>query len=161
MSTTVVIASHSILSLAAVYLLIRNKTRYLTYSTVLVLTLCSVVGSFLRTLKMPGGDELLILGMAGTVLASALLIWKSFQNRQNQLILNKLFAALIMLVQIGSFYLAPAHIDKVGLLNYPLAAFIGTLLINKQYEHDGERSILILFLLQAILYIVLEILKLM
>ena len=160
MNTTVVIISHAILSLAVVYLLIRNKAGYLIYSAVLVLTLCSVVGSFLRTLKIPGGDELLILGLAGTVLGSALLIWRSFQNRQNQLILNKLFAALIMLVQIGSSYLAPAHVDKIGLLNYPLAAFIGTLLINKQYEHDGERSILILFLLQAFLYIFVEILKL-
>lgn len=157
MTPALVISSHVLLSLIILYLVVSNKARYLIYSAVLLLLLCSVVGSLFRIMHMPGGDELLIVGLAGTVVGSVLLIWKSFRNRQDQLMLYKLLAGLILLAQIGIVYLAPHHAEKAALLHYPLAAFIGTLLINKQYEHEGERSILILFIVQSLMYIVMEI----
>jgi hypothetical protein len=120
-----------------------------------------VLGSFFKILHLAGADQLLIVGLAGTILGAVLLVWKSFRNRQNQLVLNKLIAGAMILLQIGIAIFLPEQSAKTGLLNYPVTAFIGTVLINKQYEHQGEKGVLILFMLQGILYIAIDIARLL
>jgi hypothetical protein len=127
----------------------------------MVLVLTSVAGSIFSILHLPGASELLLISFTGTFLGAVLLIWRAFRNRQGQMLLNKLFAGSILIFQIAAVFLLPEQASKIGLLNYPLAAIIGTVLINNQHEHEGERNILILFLMQAVLYILIEVTRLL
>ena len=102
----------------------------------------------------------MLTGLAGTVLCAGLLIGKSFHNSKKEILFYKLIAGLILLFQIVSVPLWPEQADRAALLNYPLTAFIGTMLINEQYEHRGERNMLIFLMLQGFLYILIEVSKL-
>src|SRR5688572_8610315 len=117
------------MAIASIYLLVKNRFQFIIYSVVLVLTFGAVIGSLFGILHLPGANELLLTGFAGTVLGAILLIWKSCRNIQGQILLYKLLAALILIFQIVSAFLWPEHSDRVGLLNYPLTAFIATVLI--------------------------------
>ena len=160
MNSALIIGSYSFMAIASVYLLVKNRFQFIIYSVVLVLTFGAVIGSLFDILHLPGANELLLTGFAGTILGAILLIWKSFRNIQDQILLYKLLAGLILIFQIVSVFLWPAYGDRVELLNYPLTAFIATVLINEQYEHQGERNILIMFMLLGLLYIVIDIVKL-
>lgn len=159
MNSAFIIGSYSFLAIASGYLLLRNRFQYLIYSIVLVLTFGAILGSLFSILHWNGADELLLTGFSGTILGALLLIWKSIRNVQQQVLLYKLMTGLILLFQIAAFLLWPQHADRAGLLNYPLTAFIATVLINGQYEHEGERNILILFMLLGFLYILVEVLQ--
>lgn len=159
MNSALIIGSYSFLVIASGYLLVRNRFQYLIYSVVVVLTFGAILGSLFSILHLPGADELLLTGFAGTILGACLLIWKSVRNVQKQVLLYKLMTGLILLFQIMAFMLWPHYAERTGLLNYPLTAFIATVLINRQYEHEGERNILILFMLLGFLYILIEVLQ--
>ena len=159
MNPAFLIGSLTLITVASLYLLIQIRLHYPVYSVVMILVLASVAGALFNILHLPGASELLLLSFAGTFLGSVLLVWRALKNRQDQILLNKLFAGLILLFQIVAAFVWPLDAGKTGLLNYPLAAIIGTILINKQYEHAGERNILILFLMQGILYILIEVMK--
>lgn len=160
MNLTLIIICYSVLALVSLYFLIQHRLRFIAYSVVLLLTLCSLVGSLLKILHMPGGDQLLLAGFGGTLLGAILLIWRAFQNTQRQVLFYKLMAGACILLQIVIAFFLPAHSEKVGLLNYPVTAFLATIFINKQYEHEGERSIVIVFAFQGFLYILIEVLSL-
>lgn len=159
MHSAFIIGTYSLLAIASGYLLARNRFQYIIYSIVLVLTFGAILGSLFSILHLKGADQLLLTGFLGTVLGALLLIWKSIRNVQHQILLYKLMTGLILLFQIVSFLLWPQYAERTGLLNYPLTAFIATVLINEQYEHEGERNILILFMLLGLLYILTEVLK--
>ena len=160
MNAALIIGSYSFMAIASVYLLVKNRFQYVIYSIVLVLNFGAVIGSLFGILHLPGANELLLTGFAGTLLGAILLIWKSFRNIQGQVLLYKLLAGLILILQIVSVFMWPAHSDRVALLNYPLTAFVATVLINEQYEHRGEKNILIMFMLLGLVYIVIDIVKL-
>lgn len=160
MNIAVIIGTYSLLTIASLYLLIRNRVQYLVYSLVLVLAFGSVVGSLFKILHLPGADELLLTGFAGTFLGAILLLWRSFRNRQGQILFYKLMTALILVSLVAFVVVWPGESRRIALLNYPLTAFLGTILINEQYEHEGERNLIILFLLHGFLYIVIDVLKL-
>lgn len=160
MNLTVIIILYSILALASIYFIIKLRFRFILYSAVLLLTLVSLIGSLFKIMHVPGGDELLMAGFAGTTLGAILLIWRSFQNSQRQVLFYKLMAGACIIFQIVIVFFLPAHSDKVGLLNYPVTAFLATILINKQFEHEGERSIVVVLALQGFLYILIEVLRL-
>ena len=160
MQSAIIIGSLFLMTVAAVWLLIQNRNRYLIYSVALALTCAVLPGALFKILHLPGADELMLTGLAGTLLAAVLLIGKSLHNSQRQIVFYKLIAGLILLFQIVSAPLWPEQADRTALLNYPLTAFIGTMLINQQYEHRGERNMLIFLMLQGFLYILIEVSKL-
>lgn len=159
MNSTLIIGLYSILTLVFVYLLIKTRLQHWVYSLILMLCFGSVLGSLFGILHLQGRDVLLLIGFVGTFTGAGVLIWKSFRNSQHQIIFNKLIGAAIMILQIVLFLFLPAHADKAGLLNYPVTAFLATVVINEQYDHVGERNILILFILQGFLYILIDVLS--
>jgi hypothetical protein len=154
-----VYGSFSFLAAASVYFLVRMRIRYIIYSAVIFLTLLQIVGAFFKIMHMPGADQLLILGFAGTIIGGGLLIWRSVWNEGKGIIFNKLMVGLMLLVQLALVFF-PVRADQLGsLLNYPITALIATVLINDQSEHQGERNMMIVFLMQAVFYIASELLK--
>ena len=160
MHPVIIIGSLFLMAVAAVWLLIQNSNRYLIYSVALALTCAVLPGAAFKILHLQGADQLMLTGLAGTVLCAGLLIGRSFHNAKKEILFYKLIAGLILLFQIVSAPLWPEQADRTALLNYPLTAFIGTLLINQQYEHRGERNMLIFLMLQGFLYILIEVSKL-
>jgi hypothetical protein len=160
MHPVIIIGSLFLMAVAAVWLLIQNSNRYLIYSVALALTCAVLPGAVFEILHLQGADQLMLTGLAGTVLCAGLLIGRSFHNAKKEILFYKLIAGLILLFQIVSAPLWPEQADRTALLNYPLTAFIGTLLINQQYEHRGERNMLIFLMLQGFLYILIEVSKL-
>ena len=160
MHPVIIIGSLFLMAVAAVWLLIQNSNRYLIYSVALALTCAVLPGAVFKILHLQGADQLMLTGLAGTVLCAGLLIGRSFHNAKKEILFYKLIAGLILLFQIVSAPLWPEQADRTALLNYPLTAFIGTLLINQQYEHRGERNMLIFLMLQGFLYILIEVSKL-
>jgi hypothetical protein len=159
-NAALIIGSYSFMAIASVYLLVKNRFQYMIYSVVLVLNFGAVIGSLFAILHLPGANELMLTGFAGSLLGAALLIWNSFRNIQDQVLLYKLLTGLILIFQIVSVFIWPAYSDRVALLNYPLTAFVATVLINEQYEHRGEKNMLVMFMLLGLLYIVIDIVKL-
>ena len=159
MSSTLIIILYSVLTVVFLYLLISTRLQHWVYSLILMLCFGSVLGSLFGILHLQGRDVLLLIGFVGTFIGAAVLIWKSFRNSQHQIIFNKLIGGVIILLQMALFILVPAHADKSGLLNYPVTAFLATVVINEQYDHVGERNILILFILQGLLYILIDVLS--
>lgn len=161
MQSALIIGSLCFMAVAAAWLLIQNRDRYLIYSIALALTCAVLPGALFKILHLPGADQLMLAGLAGTLLCAGLLIGKSFHNNNKEVLFYKLIAGLILLFQIVSAPLWPEQADRTALLNYPLTAFIGTMLINQQYEHRGERNMLIFLMLQGFLYILIEVSKLL
>ena len=160
MSAALIYGSFSFLGIAAIYLLIKNGLRYIVYSVVIFLTLVQVAGALFLILHLPGGYELLLTGLAGTVLGAALLIWRSLQNSIHQVLFNKLVAGILLLAQCALFFLPAAQTLKIEpFIAYPITALIATALINDQTENDGERNMMLLFLFQAIFQIVFNLLR--
>ena len=154
-----VYGSYFLLAVASLYFLIRLRTEYLLYSVAIFLTFLGILGAFFRIMHWPGADELMPGGMAGTVLGGGLLVWKSLRNHTNHVIFNKLMAGLIILIQVALIFLPSAQAQNYGpLLNYPIAALIGTVLLNDQAEHRGEKNMLMLFLFQALIHIAVNLL---
>ena len=159
MNSTLIIILYSVLTIVFVYLLISTRLQHWVYSLILMLCFGSVIGSLFGILQLQGRDVLLLIGFVGTFIGAGLLIWKSFRNSQHQIIFNKLIGGIIIILQMVLFIFLPAHADKSGLLNYPVTAFLATVVINEQYDHVGERNILILFILQGLLYILIDVLS--
>ena len=160
MHPAIIIGLLFFMAVAGAWLLIQNSNRYVIYSVALALTCAVLPGALFKILHLQGGDQLMLTGLAGTVLCAGLLIGKSFHNSKKEILFYKLIAGLILLFQIVSVPLWPEQADRAALLNYPLTAFIGTMLINEQYEHRGERNMLIFLMLQGFLYILIEVSKL-
>jgi len=155
-----VYGSLSLLAVASVYFLVRMRIRYVIYSVVVFLTLLQIIGAFFKIMHWPGGNELLFLGFAGTVLGGGLLVWKALRNTSKQVMFNKLVVGLILLLQIGLMFFPSSQTNKLGpLLHYPIVALAATVVINDQTEHQGEKNMLMLFLMQSLFYIAVEILK--
>ena len=154
-----VYGSFSFLAAASVYFLVRMRIRYIIYSLVIFLTLLQIVGAFFKIMHMPGGDQLLILGLAGTIIGGGLLIWKSLRTSGKQVLFNKLMVGLMLLLQVALVFFPIRAQQLGGLLNYPITALIATVLINDQSEHQGEKNMMIVFLMQAVFYLVSELLK--
>lgn len=160
MQSVIIIGSLVFMAVAGTWLLIQNSNRHPIYSIALAMTCAVLPGALFKILHLQGADVLMLTGLAGTVLCAGLLIGKSFHNNKKEIIFYKLIAGLILLFQIVSVPLWPEQADRTALLNYPLTAFIGTMLINEQYEHRGERNMLIFLMLQGFLYILIEVSKL-
>ena len=159
MSATFIYGSFSFLFAASIYLIIRLRLQYVIYSVAIALSLLQLAGAFFKIMHMPGGDELLLVGALGTLLGAGLLIWKSLRNRFNQVLINKLVVGLLLLSQLVlAFFSLQTH-QLAGILNYPVTALIATVLLNDQSEHQGEKNMMIVFLMQAIFYIVSELLN--
>ena len=160
MHTLLTYAAFSLLAGASIFFLIKNRTQYILYSVVILLILMQVIGAFLRILHLPGAEQLLLLGVGGTLLGGVLLIWRAFSNRQGQTILNKLLVGVLLIVQIALPLLdIGSSRNFAGLLNYPVTALLATVLINRQTEHEGEKNMMILFLVQGIFYILMNLLN--
>jgi len=156
-----ILGTYTLLGLTTLYFVARNRFQYIIYSVVLVLIFGSILGGIFKVLHLVGADELLLAGFFGTIIGAILLIWRSFQNRQKQLLLYKLVAGGIILLQIVIMFWWPVYNDRVGLLNYPATAFAATILINRQFEHNGERDVVILLMLQGFLYILIDVLRML
>jgi peptidoglycan/LPS O-acetylase OafA/YrhL len=159
MHSAFIFGSFSIIAIASVYFLIKNRLQYILYSVVVFLVLANVAGAFFKIMHLTGADELLILGISGSFLGSVLLMLKSFRNKNNQFILNKLIVGILILLQLTVPFFLPSDAESFGgLLNYPITALLATVLLNDQAEHEGEKNMMILFLLQSLFYIVINLL---
>jgi len=159
MNSAFVFGSFSILALASIYFLIKNRVQYILYSVVIFLVLGQIVGAFFKIMHWPGADELLVLGVAGAFLGSVLLILKAFRNKDNRFVLNKLIVGMLIISQMVLPFSASANFQNLsGLLHYPITALLATVLLNDQAEHEGEKNMMILFLLQGIFYIIINLL---
>ena len=162
MHIAIVIGSYSLLAAASVYLLIKARLQYLLYSFVVALMFFgTIVGSLFKIMHLAGADELLMVGLMGTILGAILLVWRSFRNHQNHFILNKLIAGAMILLQLAIAIFWPDQSEKSGLLNYPITALVATVVINEQFDHQGEKGLLLLFMVQGFVYIVIDILRLL
>jgi len=160
MNGAFVFVSIVVVTAASVYLLIRNRLDYPVYSLVLLLIVVLMLSSVLTILHWPGADESTLVGFSGVLLGSLLLVIKSFRNSQHELLFYKLMAGAILLFQLVSGFFWPEYAHQVELMNYPMTAFAATVLINKQYDHEGERNMVILFTVQGVLAIIMDVLKL-
>jgi peptidoglycan/LPS O-acetylase OafA/YrhL len=158
MNTAFIFGSFSFLAAASIYLLIKMRIQYILYSVVIALCLVQLAGAFFKIMHWTGADELLIVGFAGTILGAGLLIWKSIRNQGKQILFNKLIVGLMLLLQLALALFTQAR-ELGGLLNYPVTALIATVIINDQSEHQGEKNMMIVFLMQAVFYLVSELLK--
>jgi hypothetical protein len=145
---------------ATIYFLIRTGTRYPLYFTVLVLYVIQSVGLVFKIMHLPGADELLMLGYAGTVGGSLLLIWKGFKNQAKEIYLYKILSGVIILAQFVLAYFWPHEIYGVArILHYPIVALLGTILLKDQWEHEGEKNLMMLFVLQSLIFILNDVMK--
>lgn len=155
-----VYGSFSFLAIACVYFLLRLRIRHVFYSGVILLTLLQIVGAFFKVIHWTGGDQLLMLGFSGTIIGGGLLIWKAVRNSRRQVMFNKLALGIILLLQIAFMLFPSPQTSRLApLLHYPIVALAATVIVNDQTEHDGEKNMLMLFLMQSVFYIVVEILK--
>jgi hypothetical protein len=159
MNTTFIFASIIFLIIATGYLLVKTGTQFLLYFLVIFLSVAHMMGVIWKIMHLPGADELLMLGIAANICGAVLLIFKSIKNKSNSIHTNKLILGMLIISQFMIPIFLSEH-NKVGLLlNYPVTALAGTILINQQSEHKGEKNLLILILLHGVVFIVGALLK--
>ncbi len=160
MHAAFIYGSFSVLAIASIYLLIRNRLQFILYSVVIFSVLVQSAGAFFKILHLNGGDQLFTMGFVGMILGGALLIWKGLKNSINQILFNKLAAGILIFAHTALFFFPAAQVIRLEPLTYyPITALIATVLINDQTEHQGEKNMLILFLLQGIFQIISNLLK--
>ncbi|HET9486800.1 MAG TPA: hypothetical protein VFO54_05175 [Chryseosolibacter sp.] len=160
MNSAVLLGSYSFVAIASIYLLVQTRLQYLVYSFVILTSLLQILGYFFMIMHYPGSDELIMLGFTGSVLGAFLLIWKSVRNHSRQVLFNKLAVGLLLIFQFVISLFWTEHIDRLGpILPYPITALIATVLISDQTEHQGEKNMLIIFLLHGIMTIIFSLMK--
>ena len=159
MNPVFIFCSSGFLLLASGYLLFKTRTQFLLYFLVILFCSAQIIGALMKVLHLPGADQILMVGILSTFFGAILLMITSIKNNSKEIQSNKLILGLLILGQILIPVMLPEHTDVASLINYPVTALCGTLLINKQSEHRGERNMLILFLLFACFYIVFELIK--
>jgi hypothetical protein len=160
MASGFLIGSVFVVVAATMYFLIRTSTRYPLYFTVLLLYVIQSAGLVFKIMHLPGADELLMLGYAGTVCGSLLLIWKGFKNQAKEIYLYKILSGVIILAQFILAYFWPHEIYGIArILHYPIVALLGTILLKDQWEHEGEKNLMMLFVLQSLIFILNDVMK--
>jgi len=159
MNPVFVFCSSGFLLLASGYLLFKTRTQFLLYFLVILFSSAQIVGAVMKVMHLPGADQILMVGILSTLFGAILLMITSIRNTSKEIQSNKLILGLLILGQILIPLMLPEHTDAASLINYPVTALCGTLLINKQSEHIGEKNMLILFLLFGCFYIIFELIK--
>jgi hypothetical protein len=159
MNPVFIFCSSGFLLLASGYLLLKTRTQFLLYFLVILFSSAQIIGALMKVMHLPGADQILMVGILSTLFGAILLMITSIKNTSNELQSNKLILGLLILGQILIPVMLPEHTDVASLFNYPVTALCGTLLINKQSEHRGEKNMLILFLLFGCFYIIFELIK--
>lgn len=137
-----------------IHLIKELKGAFYIYIIILVLNLVPVIGALLAIWHLPGYGQASVLGLVGSVLAGFVLVWNAVQNRRKEVKPFHLALGIVILIQVLiPFNLEQSYLHYAGLLNYPIAGLAATILINRSYTSTGERSILLLILVQSIIYV--------
>lgn len=137
-----------------IHLLYELKFSFVIYSILLALVLIGEIGVFFRIMHWSLNGPMSMLGLIGGIGMGVVLIWSSLKSGKT--LLFHLIVGLCILAQI----LIPLVLKSfdtswyLSLLNYPIAALACTILLNQQDKNKGERDVLIVVALQAVLFII-------
>lgn len=138
--------------IAAIALLILQlEKKYPIYSTILLLGALSVMGALLKKYHVSGGGLLMLLGIIAEFIYVFTLI-------QNKLLKKSIFHFLLGLSFLLAWVLACLEVayepwGYAKLMNYAIVAFSGTILLNKQAFHPGDKNVLIYLCVQSLFFI--------
>jgi uncharacterized membrane protein len=111
-------------------------------------------------LHWSGADELLLISDIGFGLGGFLLIWTALRNPTKKLLYYQLIAGfLIIFIVISSFIPLASLGSLVDLLAYPLAAITGTILLREEYVHQGEKNLLNMYFIGAIIAVITDVVQ--
>jgi hypothetical protein len=148
------------LALASGYLIATTQLKYFLYSLAILLSCGYIAGSVFKIMHLPGGEELLLAGLAGNIFGAVLLIRTGLKNGSGKILKYQLALGIIIILQFIAANLFTQVLTFATVANYLVVALTATLLVRKDYVHGGEMSLLIFFLIWAIIPVIFEFLQL-
>jgi hypothetical protein len=144
--------------IATGYYLIVTSRRFVLHLIVIASFAVKGIGSLFKILHWTGADEILMISYIGFGLGGFLLIWTGLRNPAGKLLYYQLIAGiLIAFIVISSFVPVPSLGRLVHLLSYPLAAITGTILLREEYVHQGEKNVLNMYFIGAIIAVIIDV----
>jgi hypothetical protein len=157
---SMILISVMILLIASGYFLVITSRRFVLYLVVIASFAMRGIGSLFMVLHWSGTDELLLISDIGFGLGGFLLIWTGLRNPAGKLLYYQLIAGiLIAFIVISSFVPVPSLGRLVHLLSYPLAAITGTILLREEYVHQGEKNVLNMYFIGAIIAVIIDVVQ--
>jgi hypothetical protein len=145
----------SVFAVASGYYLVVTSPRFVLHFIVLISFVVRAIGSFFKILHWTGADELLMISYIGFGLGGFLLIWTGLRNPTRKLLHYQLITGvLIGLIVIDTFVPVDKLADLVRLVPYPLAALSGTILLREVYVHQGEKNMVAMYFIIAIIAVI-------
>jgi hypothetical protein len=151
------VISALVLPICAAYLVIKTDKRFVLHRIVIALFFLRGIGSLFKMLHLAGADQLLLVSDIGVAMGAFLLIWTGLRNPTRKLLLYQLICGVIAAIMVlNNHWPIYPLANVVRFLPYPLAALAGTIILNKLYVHPGERNMLIMYFIVAIIAVVLD-----
>jgi hypothetical protein len=148
--------------IAAGYFTAKTERRFLLHLIVIISFIVRGAGSVLKILHWTGADELLMISQVGFGLGGLLLIWTGLRNPTGGLLVYQLICGgLIVLIVLTNFFPIYELDSAIRFAPYPLAALSATIIANKTYVHQGEKNMLIMYLIGAIEAVILDLVRLL
>lgn len=141
------------------YLIIITPIQYYLYSLAILLYLLASVGTLLKIMHYPGGDELLMIGLTSELLAGSFLIIAGIKSPESKFKVYKIILGILLVghLLMGISYAFFRHYNLHTVVTvFPCAILLiaGWIIISKRTLHEGEKNLLIVILAQSILNIV-------
>ncbi|MFN3403047.1 MAG: hypothetical protein ACK40G_03060 [Cytophagaceae bacterium] len=151
----IIMSSSLALVLLIVYLIIQNGKKYILYSIPIFLEIFSLTGSLFRILHWPGSGPMIMIGVIGHIVASFLLIKNYLSPDSKPNYLYRLLLGIALLIQLlFVINLSTESIWYAKLINYPIVAISGTIILNNSTKNIGERNMILVILAQGLLFII-------
>lgn len=141
--------------IASGYYLIVTSRRFILHLIVIASFAVRGIGAMFKILHWTGADELQLISYIGFGLGGLLLIWTGFRNPTHKVLHYQLITGLLIgLIMFGSFVPVNSLAELARLMIYPLAALSGTILMQEVYVHQGEKNMVIMYFVIAIIAVI-------
>ena len=150
-----------LLPISSGYFLIITSRKYVLHIIVLVGFVVRSVGSLFKILHWTGAEEILLISYAGFALGGFLLIWTGLRNPTGKMLHYQLVVgSLILLMVLNAIFPTNNFGDVARYLPYPAAGLSATILLNGTYVHQGEKNMLKMYFIVAIIAVIVDLMRL-
>jgi hypothetical protein len=152
---SILIGGIFVLTILTVYFLIVTPFRFFAYWMAIFLHVTGVVGSILKILHLPGGDELLTTLFINSFLSGTLIFWIGVQSAEISVKVIKIILGLCIILQPALSVMSVVNGDLSILtlaryLAFPIVMMSTFVLLQKSVIHVGERNLMSVVLAYAI-----------
>ncbi|HMV08680.1 MAG TPA: hypothetical protein PK325_05535 [Cyclobacteriaceae bacterium] len=137
------------------YFLVVTPFRLFAYWLAIFLHITALVGSILKILHLPGGDEMLTTTFISSFLSGTLIFWRGIQSAETSVKMTKILLGLCIIVQPALSVISVVNGDFSVLtlaryLAFPIVMTCAFILLKKSVIHVGEKNLMSVALVHAI-----------